>query len=159
MVRNLVLLAFAVWVTGCKDIETKKVSSETLLQEELKNINMNEVEEYPSFASCDSAEGQQAVYECFKTELAVNFQRQLSAKTIIVESELNDTIWLYLSISDLGDLKIEQTEIPDTIAKQIPQLERWLKDSLDSLPKIYPAYKRGIPVKTMFKMPVVIQVE
>ncbi|MEH6656958.1 hypothetical protein [Leeuwenhoekiella marinoflava] len=159
MVRNLVLLAFAVWVTGCKDIETKKVSSDTFLKEELKNLNMNEVEEYPSFASCDSIEGQDAVYECFKTELALNFQRQLSAKTIIVESELNDTIWLYLSISDLGDLKIEQTEIPDTIAKQLPQLESWLKDSLDSLPKIYPAHKRGIPVKTMFKMPIVIQVE
>ena len=91
--------------------------------------------------------------------MALNFQRQLSNKTIIVESELNDTIWLYLSITELGDLSIDRTEIPDTIAVQLPELERWLKDSLDSLPQISAANKRGIPVKTAFKMPVIVKVD
>ena len=150
MFRFSVLLAFALCLTGCKDLETKKVSSEVLAEEELKAINMNEVDEYPSFATCDSIETQEARYQCFKTELALNFQRQLSNKTIIVESELNDTIWLYLSITELGDLSIDRTEIPDTIAVQLPELERWLKDSLDSLPQISAANKRGIPVKTAF---------
>ena len=91
MFRFSVLLAFALCFAGCKDLETKKVSSEVLAEEELKAINMNEVDEYPSFATCDSIEDQEARYQCFKTELALNFQRQLSNKTIIVESELNDT--------------------------------------------------------------------
>lgn len=78
---------------------------------------------------------------------------------MIVETEINDTVWLYLSISELGDLTIEKAQIPDTIASQLPQLEGWLKDSLDSLPKIIAAHKRGIPVKTSFKMPVVVKVE
>ena len=159
MFRFSVLLAFALCLTGCKDLETKKVSSEVLAEEELKAINMNEVDEYPSFATCDSIEDQEARYQCFKTELALNFQRQLSNKTIIVESELNDTIWLYLSITELGDLSIDRTEIPDTIAVQLPELERWLKDSLDSLPQISAANKRGIPVKTAFKMPVIVKVD
>ncbi|HBT08721.1 MAG: hypothetical protein ABGW88_14985 [Leeuwenhoekiella sp.] len=159
MFRFSVLLAFALCLTGCKDLETKKVSSEVLAEEELKAINMNEVDEYPSFAACDSIEAQEARYQCFKTELALNFQRQLSNKTIIVESELNDTIWLYLSITELGDLSIDRTEIPDTIAVQLPELERWLKDSLDSLPQISAANKRGIPVKTAFKMPVIVKVD
>jgi len=159
MFRFSVLLAFALCLTGCKDLETKKVSSEALAEEELKAINMNEVDEYPSFATCDSIETQEARYQCFKTELALNFQRQLSNKTIIVESELNDTIWLYLSITEFGDLSIDRTEIPDTIAVQLPELERWLKDSLDSLPQISAANKRGIPVKTAFKMPVIVKVD
>ncbi|WP_370176330.1 hypothetical protein [Leeuwenhoekiella palythoae] len=159
MFRFLVLLAIAVCVTGCKDLETKKVSSEVLAEEELKAINMSEVDEYPSFESCDTLEDQNARYQCFKTELALNFQRQLSNKMVIVESELNDTIWLYLSISEVGNLNIDRAEIPDTIALQLPELERWLKDSLDSLPQISAANKRGIPVKTAFKMPVVVKVD
>ncbi|MDP5044614.1 MAG: hypothetical protein NWQ06_06510, partial [Leeuwenhoekiella sp.] len=116
MIKLRLLLAFALCITSCKDLETQKVSSDVLVQEELKTIKMNEVEEYPSFAICDSLQDQDSRYQCFKAELALNFQRQLSNKTIIVETELNDTIWLYLSISELGDLKIERVEIPDTIA-------------------------------------------
>ena len=159
MIRLLVLLALAFNLLACDNVETKKVSSKDLVQEELKAINMNEVEEYPTFASCNGLNDQQARYACFKAELKRNFQQQLSQKTIIVETELDDTIWLHLSISDKGELKIDAAEIPDTIATQLPELELWLKDSLDSLPKITAAYKRGIPVKTAFKMPVVVKVE
>ncbi|MFI8377340.1 hypothetical protein [Leeuwenhoekiella sp. NPDC079379] len=159
MIKLRLLLALAFLITSCKDLETQKVSSDVLVQEELKTIKMNEVEEYPSFAVCDSLKDQDSRYQCFKAELALNFQRQLSNKTIIVETELNDTIWLYLSISERGDLKIERVEIPDTIALQLPELELWLKDSLDSLPKITPANKRSIPVKTAFKMPVLVKVD
>ena len=159
MVKLRLLLAFVLCFTSCKDLETQKVSSDELVQEELKTIKMNEVEEYPSFAICDSLINQELRYQCFKTQLALNFQRQLSNKPIIVETELNDTIWLYLSISEVGDLKIERVEIPDTIALQLPELELWLKDSLDSLPRITPANKRSIPVKTTFKMPVLVKVD
>ncbi|PHQ30007.1 hypothetical protein [Leeuwenhoekiella nanhaiensis] len=159
MIRFVVLLALALNLFSCKDLETKKISSDDLVQEELKTLNMNEVEEYPTFASCENLKDQQARYSCFQNELRTNFQRQLSNKTMIVETEINDTVWLYLSISELGDLTIEKAQIPDTIASQLPQLEGWLKDSLDSLPKIIAAHKRGIPVKTSFKMPVVVKVE
>ena len=159
MIKLGFLLAFALCISGCKDLETQKVSSDVLVQEELKTINMNEVDEYPSFSTCDSLQDQEERYQCFKTELALNFQRQLSAKTIIVETELNDTIWLYLTISEHGDLKIERAEIPDTIASQLPELELWLRDSLDSLPEITAANTRGIPVKTAFKMPVLVKVD
>ncbi|PHS02263.1 MAG: hypothetical protein COA80_01430 [Leeuwenhoekiella sp.] len=159
MIRFVVLLALALNLFSCKDLETKKISSDDLVQEELKTLNMNEVEEYPTFASCENLKDQQARYSCFQNELQRNFQLQLSNKTMIVETEINDTVWLYLSISELGDLTIENAQIPDTIASQLPQLEGWLKDSLDSLPQIIAAHKRGIPVKTSFKMPVVVKVE
>lgn len=159
MIRCVVLLALALNLWSCKDLETKKVSSDDLVQEELKALNMAEVEEYPTFESCENLTDQQERYNCFQNELQSNFQRQLSNKTMIVESEINDTVWLYLSISELGDLTIDDAKIPDTIASQLPQLEVWLKDSLDSLPKIIAAHKRGIPVKTSFKMPVIVKVE
>ncbi len=159
MIRFAVLLALALNLLSCKDLETKKVSSDDLVQEELKALNMNEVEEYPTFASCENLKDREIRYACFTAEIQRNFQQQLSNKTMIVESEINDTVWLYLSISELGDLSIDEAQIPDTISSQLPQLEGWLKDSLDSLPQITAAHKRGIPVKTTFKMPVVVKVD
>ena len=50
-------------------------------------------------------------------------------------------------------------EIDSIVSRQLPEIASWLEQSVDSLPKIYPATKRGIPVVTTFRMPIVIQAE
>jgi hypothetical protein len=47
--------------------------------------------------------------------------------------------------------------ISDSIAYNKPQLDSIFQLRLIDFPKINPAIKRGVPVKTEFQMPVVLQ--
>ena len=160
MYRRCFLMFLIVFgLAGCRNMETKKGSSDDILAEELKSIDMKEVDEYPTFAVCDTFMGQKAKRDCFKRGLTENFHKFLASKILVINEKIDDTIWLNLTIMASGDAELTQVKIPDSLRSQAPQMERWLRQSMDSLPKIYPAIKRGIPVKTTFKMPVVIEVE
>lgn len=139
-------------------METKKVSSETFLKEELKTINMSELDEYPTFESCDYLEDKEEKWLCFEQKLASNFYKYLQSQTLVFSQAMQDTVWVKIAVNAEGAPKIDNILIPVSVKQDLPKLDVWLHQSLDSLPKIYPAIKRGIPVKTTFKLPVVIQV-
>jgi hypothetical protein len=52
-----------------------------------------------------------------------------------------------------------EAKIDSVTLHEIPNIKELLKNSLDSLPEIYPAIKRGQQVKTAFTLPVIIQVD
>ena len=51
---------------GCQNFETKKISSDEIIQEELKEFNWQEVEVYPSFKECESFTETQEKKTCFE---------------------------------------------------------------------------------------------
>ena len=84
--------------------------------------------------------------------------KHLNKQNIIVSQEIDDTLKMKIEISDQGALKILGIYNSEIIQKQIPDIDTLLIESLDSLPKIYPAIKRGQQVKTQFELPVIIKV-
>ncbi len=42
---------------------------------------------------------------------------------------------------------------------EIPKLEQWIHEAAKQLPQAKAATKQGVPVKTKFKIPVVLKVE
>jgi hypothetical protein len=50
-------------------------------------------------------------------------------------------------------------KIDSVLSNQLPLLENKLIEGLDSFQPIAPAYKRGIPVKTSFKLPIIIKTD
>ncbi|HSP82909.1 MAG TPA: hypothetical protein VLN72_04180, partial [Gillisia sp.] len=83
----------------------------------------------------------------------------LARQEPIVTEAIDDTVFVHLEISKTGVPTIESIEVDTLVTNQIPELKLWLQQSIDSLPKIYPASKRGIPVSSVFKMPIVIKAE
>ena len=49
-------------------------------------------------------------------------------------------------------------EVDSLTNQEIPNIKVLLAKSIDSLPKIFPAIKRGQQVKTEFKLPIIIKV-
>ncbi|MEM7187687.1 MAG: hypothetical protein AAF466_13620 [Bacteroidota bacterium] len=43
--------------------------------------------------------------------------------------------------------------------QQLPSLRPWLTESIETLPKLSPASKQGVPVTTQFTFPLVIETE
>jgi hypothetical protein len=145
-------------LTSCEYFNVKKTSSEAILEEELQSFKWNEVDEYPTFSSCDSNASKETRKSCFETTLANNIIAQIQQENIIVTQDIYDTIMVKFQVSEKGKLALLNIQTDSITMKEIPHIEALLVKSLDSLPQIYPAIKRSQQVKTEFKLPIVISV-
>lgn len=157
--KYLSFFCLIVLMTSCDYFNKKKVSANDLLTEELKTINWNDVDTYPTFESCNLAVTKDAKKVCFENTLASLITTKILEYRIIVENTLNDTLYLEFEVSNKGRLRILNIDKSEVVKAQIPEIETYIKHSLDSLPKILPAIKRGQHVTTEFKLPLVINVE
>jgi hypothetical protein len=158
MRKTLLLLILPILVC-CSNFETKKISSEEVLNKETKSLNWREVDEYPAFENCKSITDLTKARGCFEATVANSIYAYLSKQKPIVTHPIDDTLFLYLEISKSGKPVVDSIRVDSVVAYQLPELEQWVRQSVDSLPKIYPAIKRGIPVSSVFKMPILIKAE
>ncbi len=157
--KYLKLFILIICLSSCEYFDKKKVNSQDIVKEELETFNWNEVDEYPSFNNCNSSDTKELRKQCFQTTLANHITSQLALRKIVVTEDLNDTINMSFSISEKGDLRILNIEDNQNITSQIPDINTFLTESLNNLPEISPAIKRGQQVKTEFKIPIIIKVE
>ncbi len=153
------LLLFSVFIVFSCNFETKKISSEEVLELESQTLNWKEVDEYPAFEDCKNETGLEDARDCFEQEVAKNIYAYLAKQQPVVTESIDDTLYLFLKIDKEGHPEIDSVEIDTTVTNQLPEIAEWLDQSIDSLPKIYPASKRGIPVSTKFKMPILVKAE
>lgn len=156
--RKVMFFLGLMWITSCNYFNVKKTSSEAILNEELKTFNWNEVDEYPIFKSCDTSINKSQKEKCFETTLLEIITLKLYQNEILVSQDIHDTIFIEFKVDDKGALEITQTQIDSLIIAEIPEIESYLFESIDSLPEIYPAIKRGQQVTTKFKLPLIIRV-
>ena len=154
-----ILLLITVFLFFSCNFETKKISSEEVLELESKTLNWKEVDEYPAFKDCQEITELSAARQCFEQEVAENVYAYLAKQQPVVTQSIDDTLFLFLQIDRKGTPRIDSVKIDTTLTNELPELRTWLNQSIDSLPKIYPASKRGVPVATVFKMPIVIKAE
>ncbi|TXD81039.1 hypothetical protein ESY86_19525 [Subsaximicrobium wynnwilliamsii] len=157
--KRLIGFMVMVCLMSCDYFDKKKVNTEQLLQEELKTFNWKDVDEYPSFDSCDSAVEKADKKACFESTLRAILNKNLANQTIIVSEDINDTVFLKITIDRHGVFAINSILSTKRLETEIPQLDSLLRSSLDSLPKIYPAIKRSQQVATQFTLPVLVQIQ
>lgn len=156
--RSRFVFLFFLVVTSCDYFNVKKTSTEAILKEELQTFNWNDVDAYPSFLQCDSVTLKQERKDCFQQVLTRHISSFLQNENIVVTQDISDTIVLSFQVSKVGDLKLLRAKIDSVTIDGIPEIERLLYKSLESLPKIFPANKRGQQVKTEFTLPIIIAV-
>lgn len=156
MKQGCLIVAFII-LTSCNYFDVKKTSSEAILNEELKTFNWSEVDDYPTFAICEKETSKESKKRCFQNTLTQAITKNIQVDTIVVSQNLNDTLVIKFQISEEGKLSIQDFQVDSLTLNEIPNIKKLIHASLDSLPQIYPALKRGQQVKTAFTLPVVIQ--
>ncbi|MFV0540960.1 MAG: hypothetical protein ACK5MZ_06940 [Aestuariibaculum sp.] len=157
--RQICVFTVFLLLVSCENLKVKKTSSEAILKEELQTFSWNEVDVYPSFLVCDSLGTEQEKEKCFSNTLTSHILYYLDKQSIVVGRNIEDTISLQFQISNTGVLHLLDADIDSLILNEIPEIKHLLYNSLDSLPKIFPAIKRGQQVTTQFKMPIIISVK
>lgn len=152
----VLLLIFNVF--SCDYFEKRKVYTEDLLEEELQTFNWNDVDEYPSFDACNNVTDKAAKKMCFENTIRTILNSNLAKHQILISNDLQDTITLELIIDKSGVLKVDNIQFSEKTNMLIPNLDSLLRESINPMPKIYPAIKRSQQVTTKFTLPIIIQI-
>ncbi|MAO49065.1 MAG: hypothetical protein CL527_10315 [Aequorivita sp.] len=143
--------------TSCQFFETEKVSSEDIYKEEIKTIDWKDVDRYPSFSNCENILEKPEQKDCFINTINSHLYKSISHEDMVAVREVYDTIKVNFEVGSNGQLSILEIKMDTLLEREFPDLEKWLIQSIDSLQPVAPAYKRGIPVKTQFTLPVIIK--
>lgn len=157
--NRVVFLFVILLLTSCDYFEKQKVDSKDLLEEELQTFNWNDVDTYPTFSGCDSITVKEESKICFQNTLLDNVNQFLQEQNIVVSDDVNDTIRLKLIVDNKGLLKVDSIIIKEETRFQIPEIDSLLQQSVTTVPKIYPAIKRGQQVTTAFELPVIVRID
>nr|WP_026708685.1 hypothetical protein [Flavobacterium frigidarium] len=153
------LLLIAMLFNSCQYFDKQVPSEKELLQKELKSINWNEVDEYPSFVDCNKMDSKTERQQCFFQYLTTLIQEKIMVDTLSIMYPELDTIQVLVTVFPNSKLKFEPQFPKDSVAYDTIKIDSILHARLIDFPKVNPAIKRGIPVKTQFILPVIIKVE
>lgn len=158
--RKLTVLLFLGLLFGaCQNLQKQEISEEELLKQELQKINWKQVDEFPSVATCDSIKDEDVRKQCFFDFLTVTIQQKLDIDTLSILYPEIDTIQVKVTVYPDSRLEFEPQFPTDSLAYDKIKIDSILRSRLSDFPKINPALKRGIPVKTQFILPVILNVE
>ena len=155
----LITVVLSLLFSSCQYFDKQVPSKEELLQKELKTINWNEVDEFPSISECEKIEEEALRKQCFFEFLAQIIQEKLSADTLAILYPELDTIEVKVTIFPNATMQFEPQFPKDSVAYDTIKIDSILKARLVDFPKVNPALKRGIPVKTQFTLPVILKIE
>ncbi|PXY41574.1 hypothetical protein DMB65_06360 [Flavobacterium cheongpyeongense] len=142
---------------SCQYFEKQVPSEKELLQKELKSINWKEVDEYPSVADCEKINDKKQRQQCFFEIMSQLIQEKLNTDTLSVLYPELDTIEVKVTVFPNATLKFEPQFPKDSATYDTISMDSIIRARLIDFPKVNPAIKRGIPVKSQFILPVVFK--
>ncbi|MDN3671536.1 hypothetical protein QWY99_00455 [Flavobacterium branchiarum] len=157
--KQISLLLVIILFNSCQYFEKQVPSEKELLQKELKSINWKEVDEFPSVVECEKIENKKQRQQCFFEIMTQLIQQKLSSDTLAILYPELDTIEVKVTIFPNATMKFEPQFPKDSVAYDTVKIDSILRARLVDFPKVNPAIKRGIPVKTQFILPVILKVE
>ena len=157
--RYIISLFFLVFFFSCELNINKKISVDEILDEEWRTFNWSDVDEYPSFSHCDSLQTLSLKKECFITTLSDQISKDLIINTKTVNRTIQDTVMLRFVISKNGEITLEELIVDKNIIDLKGTINSSFESSIDKLPKIFPAIKRGQQVNVKFSLPIFVSTE
>jgi len=122
-------------------------------------IDYNKVDVLPSFSFCDSIMNVEKKNRCFKNNLYKHLSSFMLSHTFEISKEMDEMVHVKLMIDNKGKAKLIGIKSSSIVREQLPMLDSIINESIQTLPKFSPAQKRGIPVPTVYEIPIVIKLE
>ncbi|MDT7829412.1 hypothetical protein RQM65_12100 [Pricia sp. S334] len=155
--RKLPILFLLCLLTACNGPAKREKKMQELVDREMKSIDWEDVDQYPLFADCDELADKPEQKRCFMETLLRHFSQTLQESNLVLEEDIKDTLFVDFRMEDTGAITLINIKNDEQIKNQLPDFRKHIEKSLDSLPKIEPALKRGIPVSAKFRIPIVLQ--
>ncbi|QOD62510.1 hypothetical protein H9I45_14000 [Polaribacter haliotis] len=149
----LILILFCI---SCDKFSFKKNTNNNVLD---TLVNFSSVDTYPSFKVCDSLIEKSQQEDCFRHTIHQKIGEELQKHEFTIKDSIAEVVIVNLLINSKGNIELETIESSEIIKQELPELDSILKVSIQQIPTIYPAIKRGIPVTTKYRLPIQIQLK
>jgi len=154
-VRYFLLICLLFSFTSCEYFSFEKNKN---IEKIDVDVDFTSVDVSPSFKVCDSLIEKEKKNTCFRTTLRQEISSSLAKQSIQVPQSVDETIEVAITIQSNKEVKLTSIKSSDSLMVILPSLKAILKKSVEELPAVYPAIKRGIPVTTVYKLPIRIAV-
>ncbi len=148
-----------VFLQSCQYLGKEVPSEQELLDKSMKEINWQEVDEYPSVSDCEKLTDEAQRKQCFFDFMQATIEQKLAVDSLATLFPKLDTIEVKVTVLPNASLTFEPQFPKDSVAYDTIKIDSILRARLVDFPKVNPAIKRGIPVKTQFILPVIIKQE
>ena len=159
--RKTLIIIFCFLSISCEfDFQIdKKITVDEFITEELKSLNWNDVDQYPVFENCLEINNVKNKNNCFVETITSSFRENLKTNNLVINRTLIDTVRMVLKVDKIGKISIENMTISDQNNKYKEVITKSFENTVSSLPKLYPAIKRGQEVDVIFNIPIIISTE
>lgn len=154
--RKIAVLCGLCLMVSCDWFSSREANTRKLVDKELSGIDWNDVDQYPLFTECDEVVAKTAQRECFENTLLKHLAMTLQDFEFVLNQDFEDTIYVDFLVDREGQLSVLEIQENEAVREQIPEFNGVISQSLNSLPKLEPALKRGIPVNAKFRIPLVL---
>lgn len=155
--KQFSIFILLLFLNSCQYFEKKVPSEKELLQKELKSINWKEVDEYPTVAECETISDKKQRQKCFFEVMSQLIQEKLNVDSLSILYPDLDTIQVKVTVFPNSKMKFEPEFQKDSVVYDTIRIDSILHARLVDFPKVNPAIKRGLPVKTQFTLPIIIK--
>ena len=152
MFRKLFIFIVYTLFSSCDLVLSNR--NETVTAEE---INWNTIDQYPLFGHCDETASKTIQLQCFEETFGNHFNDILLAETFSVKHSINDTIRVEVLISQTGAVTLLNIHKQPITTQQIPHIDSLIATCIKTLPTIYPATKRTVPIKVKMVLPIIVK--
>lgn len=153
--RVISLLFLVIISTSCKYFS---LNNKLQLQEVDTIIDFSSVDVFPTFEGCKNFIDKAKKTDCFRNTIHKHISESLAKNDIEVKNPVKETIDVVVLINNKGKVAIKKITTSAILKKEIPAIDSLITASLQSLPALLPATKRGIPVATQYQIPIQINV-
>ena len=160
MQRISIAIIFVLLFTSCDFFSSKKLSDKRVVLANDVVVDYSTVDTYPMYINCEGLDIKENQEQCFGNELVARLDRLLLAEKIEAPAVVYDTVFVDLLIERDSKIIIAGIQSSELVKNKIPNLDSVLIASVNQLPYLmHPAIKRGIPVNSQFKLPILIRVK
>ena len=155
--RTFSFLFFILLLTSCEYFSSSSSSAKSNLEISNTIIDFTKVDTYPIFPECENYAENDNQKTCFYKTLPQKLTESLGQEDIKVKKAINDTAWIDILIDNTGRASLVNVNSTAAIDEQIPDFKQILEQSIGRLPTMKPAVKRGIFVKSQYRMAVEVK--
>lgn len=120
-------------------------------------IDYTKVDVYPIFSDCENFAENDSQKKCFEVSLIEKLSKLLHKNELKVKERVNDTALIDLLIDQTGKATVVNIDSPEIITNQLPTLDSIIRQSVSALPTMKPAVKRGIFVRSQYRLAIVVK--
>ncbi|MEO0526474.1 MAG: hypothetical protein AAFZ89_04570 [Bacteroidota bacterium] len=154
--RKLLKLLICCCLASCNFFESKEKKTQELVDQEMQEIDWNDVDQYPLFSDCDETADKEVQKNCFQETLMLHFEMTFQEFNVLLDQQIKDTVYVDFILESNGTIFVQQIHNKQILKGQMKELGEKVTESLNSLPKIEPAIKRGVPVSTKYRIPIIL---